>query len=287
MGRIAFVTDSTAGVPKDQVAKYNVSVVPLQVIFGTEEFRDGIDITQEEFFVRLKAAKTLPTTSQPSVTDFEDAYRKLIADPGVDSIISVHLSSKLSGTFSAASQAVERMRTGTNKEITVIDSLTIYMCEGLMIINGARAAEQGKSHAEVVSLINGMIPRSKLILLVDTLEYLQKGGRIGGASALMGGLLNIKPVLQVKDGEVQPLEKVRTWRKGMDKLVEIGFQAVGNRPCQVAVGHADAAEDAATLGRMVRERLNVVEEFTSDLGPVICKHTGPGTLGFVYYPLEG
>jgi DegV family protein with EDD domain len=286
MGRIAFVTDSVAGVPADQVKNYDITVVPLQVIFGTDTFRDGIDLTQAEFFQRLKAAKTLPTTSQPTVGDFESAYGKLLADPEVDSIISVHISSALSGTYSAATQAAERLSAGGSKQIAVIDSYNVYMCEGLMAVNGARAAEQGKSHEEIVRMIEAMKPRMQLLVLVDTLEYLQRGGRIGGAQAMLGSLLNVKPILHIKHGRVEPLERVRTRRKAMERLVEIAAESAQRKPVQIAVGHAEAEEDARTLSKMVREKLNVTEEFTSDLGPVISTHTGPGVLGFVYYPTE-
>src|SRR5258708_5487268 len=143
MGRIAFVTDSIAGLPVDQAEKYGVTVVPLQVIFGAETFRDGIDLTEDQFFERLKVARNLPTTSQPTTGDFEAAYEKLRDDPDVDSIISVHLSSGLSGTYGAAAAAAERMAVGARhasptKKITVVDSLSAYMGEGLMVINGAR-----------------------------------------------------------------------------------------------------------------------------------------------------
>lgn len=286
MGRIAFVTDSTAGVPTDQVKKYNVEVVPLQVVFGTETFRDGIDLTQEEFFERLKNAKTLPTTSQPTVGDFEGTYRKLLDDPDVESIISVHVSSGLSGTYSAATTAAERLGEGSSKKVSVVDSQTVYMGEGLMVINGARAAEKGQGHDEIVSMIEAMKSRVQLLVLVDTLEYLQRGGRIGGAAAFLGGLLNVKPILQVRGGRVEPLERVRTRRKAMERLVELGAEHTKGKPCQICVGHAQAAEDAATLTRMCREKMNIVEEFSSDLGPVISTHTGPGVLGFVYNPLE-
>ncbi len=267
--------------------KYDVTVVPLQVIFGTESFRDGIDLTQDQFFDRLKAAKTLPTTSQPSVADFEEAYKALLADPNVDSIISVHVSSTVpSGTYSSAQQAAERLSAESNKKITVIDSQQVYMGYGLMVLNGARAAEQGKSHDEIVKMVEGMKGKVQLLVLVDTLEYLQKGGRIGGAQALLGGLLNIKPILHIKGGRVEPLERVRSRRKAMERLVEIGAEGAKGKPCQITVGHAQAAEDAKTLAGMVREKMNVKEEFTSDLGPVISTHTGPGVLGFVYYPME-
>ncbi|HET9495361.1 MAG TPA: DegV family protein [Chloroflexia bacterium] len=287
MGRIAFVTDSTAGLPPDQVEQYRVTVVPLQVIFGTETFRDGIDLTQREFFERLKSARTLPTTSQPTVADFEEPYQKLVADPEVDSIISVHISSRLpSGTYSSAVQAAERVAAGHNKKITVIDSWSAYMGEGLMVINGARAAEKGATHEEVVKLIEDMRHRVKILLLVDTLEYLQRGGRIGGAQALVGGLLNIKPILHVDEGRVEPLERVRTRRKAMERLVELGAEYAAGRSVQIAVGHAEAEEDARTLTELARQKMNITEEFTSDLGPVISTHTGPGVLGFVMHFME-
>jgi DegV family protein with EDD domain len=287
MGRIAFVTDSTAGMPPDQVKEHKVTVVPLQVVFGTESFRDGIDLTQDEFFKRLKEAKSLPTTSQPSVADFEEAYKKLLDDPEVDSIISVHLSSRLpSGTFSSATQAAERLGANSNKKISVIDSHSAYMGEGLMVINGARAAKEGKSHDEIVKMIEEMRPKTRVLLLVDTLEYLQKGGRIGGAQAFLGGLLNIKPILQVKEGRVEPLERVRSRRKAMERIAEIGAEEAKGKPCQVVVGHGQAPEDAAALRAMLREKMTITEEFTSDLGPVLSTHTGPGVLGFVFHPVE-
>ena len=205
MGRIAFVTDSTAGIPTEQKHRHKIEIVPLQVIFGTEVFRDGVDLTQAEFFRRLRSARTLPTTSQPTVADFEQTYTKLLDDPDVGSIISVHISSKLSGTYSEAVQVAERLmaqRGGdkNNKRISVVDSQSVYMGCGLMVINGARAAEAGKGHDEVVRLIEGMRPDMRILVLIDTLEYLQRGGRIGGAQAFIGGLLNVKPILQVKDG---------------------------------------------------------------------------------------
>jgi len=286
MARIAFVTDSTAGVPAEHVRKHNITVVPLQVIFGTEAFRDGIDITQEEFFQRLKSSKALPTTSQPSVADFEEAYKSLLNDPDVESIISVHISSSLSGTYSAATQAADRLKGDGTKRISVIDTLNVYMGEGLMVVNAARMAEQGKSHDEIVQMIDGMKPKVRVLVLVDTLEYLQKGGRIGGAQAFLGGLLNVKPILHVHGGKVEPLERVRTRRKAMERLVEIGAEATKGKRVQIAVGHGEAAEDAKTLSGMIRQKMDVAEEFSSDLGPVISTHTGPGVIGFVYYPLD-
>jgi DegV family protein with EDD domain len=287
MGRIAFVTDSTAAVPEDQVREHDVTVVPLQVIFGTESFRDGVDLTQDQFFERLKAAKNLPTTSQPSVADFEEAYRKLLDDPNVDSIISIHLSSRLpSGTYSSATQAAERLSEGTQKKISVIDSHSAYMGEGIMVLNASRASKEGKSHDDIVKMVEEMRPKVRVLLLVDTLEYLARGGRIGGAQAFLGGLLNIKPILQVKEGRVEPLERVRSRRKAMERLVEIAAEATKGKRCQIAVGHAQSPEDAETLSKMIREKMDVAEEFKSELGPVLSTHTGPGVLGFVYYPLD-
>jgi len=157
----------------------------------------------------------------------------------------------------------------------------------LMVIDGARAAEQGKSHDEVLKVIEGMIPKVKVLLLVDTLEYLQRGGRIGGAQAFIGGLLNVKPIIRVHGGVLEPLERVRTRRKAMERLAELGGEATGGKPCQVVVGNAQAPDDARALSALIHEKMNVAEEFSSPLGPVISTHTGPGVLGFVYYPLEG
>jgi DegV family protein with EDD domain len=288
MGRIAFVTDSTAGMPTDMVEKYKVTVVPLQVVFGTETFRDGIDLTEEQFFERLKSANPLPTTSQPTVGDFEETYRNLLSDPDVDSIISVHLSTKLSGTVSAATTASERVReeAGSAKQISVIDSLEAYMGEGLLVINGARAAEKGKGHDEIVSMLEEMKHKVHLYLLVDTLEFLKRGGRIGGGAAFLGTMLNIKPILQLKEGRIEPFERVRTRRKAMERLAEVGAEAMQGRPCQMAIGHAQAAEDAQTLTNMAKQKMKVVEEFHTPLGPVISTHTGPGVLGFVLLPVD-
>jgi DegV family protein with EDD domain len=287
MGRIAFVTDSTAGVPKDQVARYNFSIIPLQVIFGTESFRDGVDLTQDQFYERLKSAKNLPTTSQPSVGDFESVYQKLLDDAEVESIISLHLSPRLpSGTYSNAVQAADRLSRDSGKKITVIDTNTVWMGEAMLCINAARAAEEGKSHEEVVKLIEDSKSKVKILFLLDTLEYLAKGGRIGGAQALLGGLLNVKPILHVENGRVEPLERVRTRRKAMERLVELGAEATRGKTCQVAVGHFQGEQDARALASMVRERLNVKEEFFGELGPVISTHTGPGVLGFVYNILD-
>ncbi|MDQ5824454.1 MAG: DegV family protein [Chloroflexota bacterium] len=287
MGRIAFVTDSTAGMTQDMVKQYNVSIVPLQVVFGTESFRDGVDLTQQQFYERLVKASKLPTTSQPSVGDFESVYQKLLDDPEVDSIVSVHLSPRLpSGTYSNAVQAADRLSKDSGKKITVIDSNTVWMGEAMLCINGARAAEQGKSHEEVVKLIEDSKSKVKILFLLDTLEYLAKGGRIGGAQAFLGGLLNVKPILHVENGRVEPLERVRTRRKAMERLVELGAEATKGKTCQVAVGHFQGEQDARTLAGMVRERLNVKEEFFGELGPVISTHTGPGVLGFVYNILD-
>jgi len=287
MGRIAMVTDSTAAVPDDQIKEHGITVVPLQVIFGTESFRDGVDLTQKEFFDRMKAAKNLPTTSQPSVADFEQAYKKLLDDPEVDSIISIHLSSRLpSGTYSSACQAAERLSAGSQKKISVIDSYSAYMGEGIMVIDAARAAKEGKSHDDIVKMVEDMRPKVTVLLLVDTLENLQKGGRIGGAQAFLGGLLNIKPILQVKEGRVEPLERVRSRKKAMERLVEIAAEKTEGKKCQIAVGHAEAPQDAEALSKMIREKMNVAEEFNSELGPVLATHTGPGVLGFVYYCTE-
>jgi DegV family protein with EDD domain len=266
--------------------QYRIAVVPLQVILGAQTFRDKIDLTEEEFFEKAKTLKVLPKTSQPPPGDFEKVYRELAADPDVDSIISAHISSKLSGTYSAAATAGARVQEEVGKRISVIDTMSAYMGNGFMLVNGARAAEKGSTHDEIVQQIIEAIPRTRIMLLVDTLEYLQRGGRIGGAQAFVGTLLNIKPILHVKNGRVEPLERVRTRHKAMERLVEIAAGEVGSTPIQLAVGNAQCPEDAATLSAMARAKLDVVEEVESELGPAISAHTGPGVLGFVYHRMK-
>ena len=284
MAKIGFLVDSLARIPAELAEQYRIESIPLRVLFGEESFRELIDISDEEFFQRLKQARQLPTTSQPSPGEFVEAYRRIAQR--ADSIIAPVLAASLSGTYSAATQAAQ-MVAEEGIRVTVIDTRSAFMGCGMMALAGARAAAGGASHEECVAVIERLIPRMRILLVVDTLEYLYKGGRIGGASMILGSMLQVKPILALRDGVVVPVERVRTKRKAIDRVVELMAADVGTRPYRCAIGHAAALDEALALGREVQGRLpNFVEFHMSTVGPVIATHTGPGTLGLVYYVEE-
>ena len=225
----------------------------------------------------LAESKVLPTTSQPSAGEFFDLYSELSKDG--HEIMSIHLSSKLSGTISSAQSAKEML---PEAKIAIIDSASIAMGLGLMVLTTARAVAEGKTTAEIVAAVEKMIPAMNLVFVVDTLEYLQKGGRIGGAAALVGTLLKVKPILCLKDGRVEPLDKVRSKRKALARLLEVVEERVGpGTPVRVAVLHAEVPDEARELEQEVRARFNCTEFYFSEVGPVIGTHTGPGVVGLV------
>jgi len=225
----------------------------------------------------LAEAETLPTTSQPSAGEFFDLYSELSKDD--HEIISIHISSKLSGTISSVQAAKEML---PKARITIVDSASTAMGLGLMVLTAARAAARGKTTAEIVAAVEKMIPQMNVIFAVDTLEYLQKGGRIGGAAALVGTLLKVKPILCLKDGRVEPLDKVRSKRKALARLLEVIEERVGpGTPVQVAVLHGQVPDEARELEQEVRARFNCTECYFAELGPVIGTHTGPGVVALV------
>ena len=200
-----------------------------------------------------------------------------------DSIIAPLLSATLSGTVSAATQAA-RMVEEEGIKVTVVDSRSAFMGCGMMALAGARAAAAGASHEECVAVIESLIPKMRVMLVVDTLDYLAKGGRIGGASALLGNMLQVKPILAFRNGKIEPIERVRTKRKALDRIVDIMAEEVGMQPYRCAVGHVAAAEEAVALGRQIQARMPNFREFhMSTVGPIITTHTGPGTVGLIYY----
>jgi len=280
MARIGIVTDSTAHVPDALVEKYDLRVANLSIQFGQTSVREH-DLTTEEFFRRAREAPALPTSSQPSPDEFLRIYRDLARDH--DSIIVVTTSHKLSGTINSERLAAGMMQ-DEPAQITVIDTLSAWMGTGLQAIAAAQAAAEGKTHEECVALVESLTPRMQVLLVVDTLEYLQRGGRIGSAQAFIGSMLQIKPILTVRDGLVQPLERVRTKRKALERLVDIMAAHVGSNPYTAAVGHADALEEAEQLRAMILQRMPQARDiYASSVSPVVAVHLGPGALGLVYY----
>ncbi len=278
MSGICIVTDSTASLPAEMVAKYGIKVVPLTLSFGNETFRDGVDINSEEFLRRLKVAKQLPTSSQPAIGDFVTLFEEIV--PSCDSIIAILLGSKFSGTYSSAIMAAEMF---TQCKITVVDTLSTYMGLGFMVQRAAEAAAAGQSHDEIVAMVKAMVPKMHIILALDTLEYLRRGGRIGGGMAFVGGLLNIKPLLQIKDGRVEALERVRSKKKADQRLIEILAHDVAGKTAHVVLGGVDNPDEMREMEAMVKEQVKPIEFQIVGIGPVLTTHTGPGVVGLVYY----
>jgi DegV family protein with EDD domain len=275
---VAIVTDSTAYLPKDWVEKYNIEVAPSVVIWDGDELRDGVDITAEAFFKRLAKSPTMPTTSQPTPAYFKSIYERLLAE-GKD-ILGVHISHKLSGTFASAEQAKALF---PDASIANIDTLSAAMGEGWPLLMAVRAAQAGKSLEECRAIVEEACKHTGILLTVDTLEFLHRGGRIGGASRLIGTMLNFKPILQVLDGRIEPNERVRTRKKSLSRLVELAVENIGSkRPVYMAVIHANALEDAEAVMEMLDDKLPLKSKITTSVSAAVGTHTGPGTIGIVW-----
>jgi DegV family protein with EDD domain len=279
MANIAVVTDSSAYLPADVIKEYGIHVVPLNVQFNGSIYKDLVDITVEQFFQKLATAPELPSTSQPSAGEFAEAFEK--AAKGHDGVIAVLLSAALSGTYSSAMAAKEML---PNIPIAVVDSRSVSMGLGFQVLAAARAARQGKSLEEIVAIVEPMIPKMRVWFVVDTLKYLAKGGRIGGGEAFLGTMLSIKPLLQVENGKVEALDKVRTRGKAVERLMELCKKDVNGGRLHCAVINAMAKEDAEQLKQqIVAAYPNVQDMMVADVSPVIGTHVGPGTIGICFY----
>ena len=273
---VKVITDSTADLPPALAEELGITVVPLNVHFGTEVYRDGVEITADEFYRRLVTASRLPTTSQPTPGDFLSAYDEM--GQTTDEILSVHISAKLSGTMNSATQAREEY--GGESRIEIIDSLQGSMGLGMLAIAAAEAARRGGSLDDVVTETRAAIPKVGFIGLLDTLEYLEKGGRIGKAQAFVGSLLRIKPLLTIRDGEAHPLERARTRAKGVDRMCEL-VQA--EMPLKdLAVVYTTTPDEARALGQRLQSYLPQGEVILSQVGPVVGTYLGPGVLGVAF-----
>jgi DegV family protein with EDD domain len=274
VGVVRIVTDSTAAIPAADQRAMAITVVPLNVHFGDQVFRDG-DLTEAEFFARLKAAPRLPTTSQPSVGAFEEAFSGLVQ--AGHEVISIHLSARLSGTFAAAQMAAAAV---DGERITVMDSRTVAMAMGFIVQEAARLAQQGAPRPAIAQRVEQLIPRAHVICTIDTLTYLERGGRIGRAQALLGALLNVKPLLALTDGEVVPLGRARSRAQALDRMVDV-LQRDG-KLSHLAVLHGAAEAEAVRLRERVVSRYPELTIPLAEIGPVIGTHTGPGVIGFTY-----
>lgn len=281
MSKVAIVTDSTANIPLDYLRGLEIHTIPLQVIWGEEIFRDSIDIQPDEFYNRLKTSKVMPTTSQPSPAAFKAVYEDLLSK-GFQ-VLSVHISSKLSGTLDSAIQACQML---PGAPIELLDSGFTSLAMGFPVLLGARAAAQGTGLQETKTLVQNACNNSGVLFAVNTLEFLHRGGRIGGAAAFLGTALNLKPLLEVIDGRIELVERVRTMSKALDRLLDIFEARVGNRtPIHIGCVHAQSRENAELLLNKARARFGIAdvnEGLISDISPVLGTHVGPGALGLVF-----
>ena len=280
MSKIAVVTDSTTYLPPELVKQYNISIAPQVLIWGDQTYKDGVDITSEQFFTRLKTTKVMPTTSQVAVVSFEEIFQDLVKKDF--EVLAVLVSSKLSGTNQSASQAKELMGLAGEK-VHIVDSLSVAMALGFQALSVARAAEAGASLKDCIALVEKSRDHVGVIFAVDTLEFLHRGGRIGGAQRFLGTLLNMKPVLELREGRVEPVDRVRTKGKALDRMLELVVERVNGRtPVRLATLHANAAEEAKTVLERAGKALNPVESLFTTISPTVGTHTGPGTVGLTF-----
>lgn len=273
---VKIVTDSSADLPEELVKKLGITVVPLYVRFGEEVHRDRVTITEDEFYRRLESDPIHPTTVQPGPQDFLEVYQDVSA--GADGIVSIHISSKLSGTVNSALMARDML--GGECPVEVIDSLAVTMGLGLIVIPAAEMAKAGESMDKIVAETKKAVSQIRLLAMFDTLKYLLLGGRIGKAKALLGSILNVKPILTLKEGEVVPAGQARNRAKGMDKLLDfIGNSAdIG----ELSVVHSTTPDEAQALAERISPYFDKEKIIISRIGPVLGVHMGPGTLIVVY-----
>lgn len=279
MSRIAILTDSSANFPQDMLDRHDIHVVPLKLHWGEETLVDGVDITPAAFYTRLAASSTLPSTSQPSIYDFFQVFDQLA--PRYEGILVPLISSGISGTVASALAAAAEI---TEVPVEVVDTHSTTAGLALVVLAAARAVEQGRSLPEVTQIAREVAQKLHVFFVVDTLKYLHKGGRIGGASRYLGSALSIKPLLFLDgEGKIDALERVRTKRKALSRLVELAEEKAGGQPVHVGVMHAHAPEEAAEFQTRLAERLRCEQLHTFELSPVIGAHVGPGTIGLALY----
>jgi len=283
MKKVAIVTDTTACIPQEQVAEYDIEIVPVQLIFEDKTYRDGIDISPTEFYALLRQAKKPPTTSASSPDPYFEAYRK--ASQRVKSILCLTLPSKFSAMFNSALVAKQMVKTALpDVVIEVIDCTTAAAGQGLVALATARAAASGKDLDEVIKIASNVMERVNLFATLDTLHYLVKSGRVPQAAALVNSLLQIKPVFTLNHADARTVALPRTITSAMKRMLKLMQQkVVKGQPLHVAVMHADALDKATALRDRIASQFNCTELFITEFTPVMGVHTGPGLLGIAFY----
>lgn len=277
--KVAVVVDSTAYIPPDLVEKHHIHVIPQILTWEGETYLDGVDISPKVFYEWLAGAKEIPTSSQPTPAQFYDFFSKVSED--AESIVGVFISEHLSGTLDSACSAAEMM---PDFPIEIIDSRSTSLGLGFMALAAARAAELGMSIEEVALIARALVEPMRVVFVVDTLEFLHRGGRIGGAQRLFGSMLSVKPLLHLQDGRIEPLVSTRTRKKAIQELLSRFVEETKNKKgVHVGVIHANALEESMLLCDEVSARITPVELISAEFSPVIGTHVGPGNLGLVYY----
>jgi DegV family protein with EDD domain len=271
---VKIVVDSLADLPAEQVERHGIEIIPLTVRFGTTEFKDGVDLTADDFYQRLAAGHDYPATAVPSIGEFVEMYERVGRD--ADGIISIHVSSKVSGTYNAAVQGAREAGVGAGCPIEVVDSLQASMGIGMLALVASEAAATGADLPTVVERVRGAMSRVNCTTLLDTLEYLQKGGRIGKAQALVGTLLNFKPMIEVTDGLVHPFARPRSRKKGIARLIERARELAPAE--RLVVLHSTTPDEASALASELGD-LTDGEVMISRYGPGLGTYVGPGALG--------
>jgi DegV family protein with EDD domain len=280
MPKVAIVTDSTAYIPAELITQYNITIVPLILIWGEETYRDGVDMQPGEFYQRLVNSKVMPTTSQATIPSMRAAFERLL-EQGYE-VLGIFISSQLSGTVQSACQAREMMEKGQEK-IAILDSLATTMAMGWPVLTAARAAQAGESLADCRRIAEQARDQTDVLFVVQTLEYLRRGGRIGGAQAMLGTALNIKPLLDLQDGRIASVEKVRTKHKALERMLDLAEERMaGKKPVRLATVHASAEAESLALLENAKQRFEPAEALHSVLSPVIGAHVGPGTIAMAF-----
>lgn len=281
--KIAVMTDSTAYIPKALREKYNIHMVPLSVVFEDVSYREEIDITTEEFYQKMKESENLPTTSQPSVGDLVKKFEELAKD--YDAVISIHLSSKVSGTYQAVESAGEMV--GNEIKVYPFDTELSAMPQGFLAIEAAEMAQQSNSPTEILQRLEQMKTDIRAYFMVDDLTNLQRGGRLSGAQALIGSLLQIKPILHLVDGFIVPFEKVRTKKKAINRIIGmLEEDASKGNVDKVVFIHGNVEQAALDLRDQFSQKYPEIETMISYFGPVVGTHLGQGSLGVSWYPKQ-
>ena len=278
MSKIAIVTDSAACIPPELVREYNIHILPFVLVFGKQVYRDGVDVTTTQFYHMLREAKHLPTTSQPSIGDFQELYDSLARE--AEGIVSIHIPTTLSGTLRTAQSAAGLF---PDVPIRVVDSGTAVTAQGFVVLAAAQAAAAGANLDQVVQAAQAVIPRVNLYATLDTLDYLARSGRVPGVAALVGSVLGIHPVFNLQRGQVRTVIRMRTKKHAVKYMLERMAEEAQNTPVHAAVFHADAADQAEELRQQVAEHFYCVELYMTEFTPVMGSHTGPGVIGLAFY----